>query len=87
MAPRDRSGLPDGERGIETVCDEECQAALLRAVDESCGCPPEDAVVQAIKILGVKRNDEAQARLAALADGLVKDGALVPSNGQLALRT
>jgi very-short-patch-repair endonuclease len=86
VTPRDRSGLDDASRGLEYVCDEECQAALLRAVDESHGCPREDAAVQAIKILGVKRNEEALARLAVLADGLVRDGALRLAAGQLALK-
>ena len=87
MAPRDRSGLPDASRGLELVCDEECQAALLRAVDESCGCPREDAAAQAVRILGVKRNDEALSRLSGLADALVRDGALVAANGQLSVRS
>ncbi|HEX7899175.1 MAG TPA: AAA domain-containing protein, partial [Planctomycetota bacterium] len=83
VAPRDRAALDDAGRGVERVCDEECQAALLRAVDESHGCPREDAAVQAVKILGVKRNEEALARLAGLADGLVRDGALRVVAGQL----
>jgi hypothetical protein len=48
------------------VCDEECRAALQRAVKESCGCDPDEAAAQAIRILGVKRNDEAVVRLKAL---------------------
>jgi hypothetical protein len=48
------------------VCDEECLAALDRAVKEACGCDGDEAATQAIRILGVKRNDEAITRLKAL---------------------
>jgi hypothetical protein len=87
VAPRDRSGLDDASRDLARVCDEECQAALLRAVDESFGCSPDDAAVQALRILGVKRNEAALARLASLAQALVNEGALVSSTGQLALKS
>jgi hypothetical protein len=63
---RDRTKLPDASRPLEYVCDEECRAALQRAVEESCGCDPDEAAAQAIRILGVKRNDDAIARLKAL---------------------
>jgi very-short-patch-repair endonuclease len=66
IVPRDRSDLPDVSRRLEFVCDEECLAALDRAVKEACGCDGDEATAQAIRILGVKRNDEAIARLKAL---------------------
>lgn len=83
VAPRDRSALDDAGRTLDYVGDEECQAALLRAVDESCGCSKDEAALQALKMLGVKRNDEALARLEALADGLLRDGALKAAGAQL----
>ncbi|HZE99997.1 MAG TPA: DUF3320 domain-containing protein [Planctomycetota bacterium] len=60
---RDRTKLPDASRRLDYVCDEECLAALRQALKESCGCDADEASVQAIRILGVKRNDEAMARL------------------------
>jgi hypothetical protein len=63
VAPRDRSELPDASRGLDLVSDEECRAALERAQAESCGCGADEAAVQAVRLLGVKRNDEALARL------------------------
>jgi very-short-patch-repair endonuclease len=66
VAPRDRSKLADASRDLSMVCDEECHAALRRAFEESCGCDPEEAAVQAIHILGVKRNEAALARLGGL---------------------
>jgi len=60
---RDRTKLPEASRQLEYVCDEECRAALQRAVKEACGCDPDEAAAQAIRILGVKRNDDAVARL------------------------
>lgn len=66
VVPRDRSGLPDARRRLEYVSDEECLAALDRAVQEACGCDGDEAATQAIRILGVKRNDESIARLKAL---------------------
>ncbi len=83
VQPRDRSELPDVSRGAELVCDEECKAALRRAVAEACGCSGEEAGVQALKLLGVKRGEEALARMAALAEDLVREGALVrgPAGG------
>jgi very-short-patch-repair endonuclease len=66
VAPRDRSSLPDASRRLDYVCDEECLAALDRAVKDACGCDGDEAATQAIRILGVKRNDEAIARLKAI---------------------
>ncbi len=66
VVPRDRTGLPDASRRLEYVCDEECLAALDRAVKESCGCDGDEAASQALRILGVKRNDESITRLKAL---------------------
>jgi len=66
VVPRDRSGLPDAGRRLEVVSDEECLAALDRAVKEACGCDGDEAATQAIRILGVKRNDESITRLKAL---------------------
>lgn len=66
VAPRDRSGLPDASRRHDFVCDEEVRAALERAAKESCGCDADEAAAQAIRILGVKKNEEALARLKAL---------------------
>jgi very-short-patch-repair endonuclease len=66
VVPRDRSALPEVSRRLEYVCDEECRAAMSQVAEEACGCDPEDAVSQAIRMLGVKRNDEAQARLRGL---------------------
>jgi very-short-patch-repair endonuclease len=66
VVPRDRSSLPDVSRRLDYVCDEECLAALDRAVKEACGCDGDEAATQAIRILGVKRNDEAIVRLKAL---------------------
>jgi very-short-patch-repair endonuclease len=66
VVPRDRSGLPDASRRHDYVCDEECLAALDRAVAEACGCDGDEAVTQAIRLLGIRRNDEALARLKAL---------------------
>jgi len=60
---RDRTKLPDASRSLEVVCDEECRAALQRAVKESCGCDADEGAAQAIRILGVKRNDDAVASL------------------------
>jgi hypothetical protein len=68
VAPRDRSELPDASRSLDLVSDEECRAALERARAESCGCDAGEAAVQAIRLLGVKRNDEALARLWKLSD-------------------
>ncbi len=87
VGPRDRSGMEDASRTLERVCDEECEAALLRAVDESCGCSKEEAALQALKILGVKRNEPALLRLEELADVLVRDGALRLLGGQLRLKS
>jgi very-short-patch-repair endonuclease len=70
VVPRDRSKLPDASRKLDYVCDEECAAALQLALKESCGCDAEEAAAQAIRMLGVKRNDEALARLKALFAGL-----------------
>jgi hypothetical protein len=64
---RDRSGLPDASREAGMVCDEELRAALKRAAAEACGCSAEEAVVQAIRLLGVKRNEATFARLAQIA--------------------
>jgi hypothetical protein len=64
--PRDRTRLPDASRKLEYVCDEECVAALELAVRESCGCDPDEAAAQAIRMLGVKRNDEGVLRLKTL---------------------
>ncbi|HLY12426.1 MAG TPA: DUF3320 domain-containing protein, partial [Planctomycetota bacterium] len=66
VVPRDRSRLPDASRKLDYVCDEECVAALQLALRESCGCDAEEAAAQAIRMLGVKRNDEALARLRSL---------------------
>jgi hypothetical protein len=66
VVPRDRSGLPDSSRRHDYVCDEECLAALDRAVEEACGCDGDEATAQAIRLLGIKRNDEAVARMKAL---------------------
>jgi very-short-patch-repair endonuclease len=66
VVPRDRSGLPDASRRHELVCDEECLAALDQAVAEACGCDGDEAAAQAIRLLGIKRNDEAVARMKAL---------------------
>jgi very-short-patch-repair endonuclease len=66
VVPRDRSALPDSGRRLDYVCDEECRAALERAVKESCGCDADEAATQAIRILGVKRNDEGIVRLKTL---------------------
>jgi len=66
VAPRDRTKLPDASRRLDYVCDEECIAALKLALKESCGCDADEAAAQAIRILGVKRNDEAVSRLKAL---------------------
>ncbi|HLY73138.1 MAG TPA: DUF3320 domain-containing protein, partial [Planctomycetota bacterium] len=63
---RDRTRLPDASRKLEYVSDEECIAALQLAVKESCGCDPDEAVAQALRMLGVKRNDEGVARLRTL---------------------
>jgi very-short-patch-repair endonuclease len=66
VAPRDRTKLPDASRKLDYVCDEECVAALRVALKESCGCDADEAATQAIRLLGVKRNDEALARLKSL---------------------
>jgi very-short-patch-repair endonuclease len=66
VVPRDRTKLPDASRRLDYVCDEECVAALRLALKESCGCDADEAAAQAIRILGVKRNDEAVARLKVL---------------------
>jgi hypothetical protein len=66
VVPRDRTKLPDASRRLEYVCDEECRAALQLAKKESCGCDADEAATQAIRMLGVKRNDEGLARLRAL---------------------
>ncbi len=66
VVPRDRTNLPDASRKLDYVCDEECVAALRLALKESCGCDADEAAAQAIRMLGVKRNDEAVARLKAL---------------------
>jgi very-short-patch-repair endonuclease len=63
VAPRDRSRMSDASRRLDYVCDEECVAALRLALAESCGCDADEAAAQAIRMLGVKRNDEALARL------------------------
>lgn len=76
VAPRDRSGLPDASRAIELVCDEECRAALVRVVEEACGCDAEEAAVQAVRLLGIKRNDGAMTRLGGLIGGMVAEGTL-----------
>jgi very-short-patch-repair endonuclease len=81
--PRDRSSLPDESREIDLVCDEECRAALVRVVEEACGCGAEEAAVQAVRLLGVKRNDAAISRLGGLAGGLVAEGALRRTAGGL----
>ncbi len=75
--PRDRSSLPDSSRDLALVSDEECRAALARVVKESCGCEAEEASVQVVKLLGVKRNDEALTRLGGLIGGMVAGGSLV----------
>lgn len=66
VVPRDRTKLPDASRRLDYVCDEECIAALLLAKKEACGCDADEAAAQAIRMLGVKRNDEGLARLKAL---------------------
>ncbi|HEV3028970.1 MAG TPA: hypothetical protein VG457_15430, partial [Planctomycetota bacterium] len=66
VVPRDRTRLADASRRLEYVCDEECVAALKLAVKESCGCDADEAAAQAIRMLGVKRNEEGVARLKAL---------------------
>ena len=66
VVPRDRTKLPDASRKLDYVCDEECVAALQQALKESCGCDADEAAAQAIRMLGVKRNDEAMVRLKAL---------------------
>jgi hypothetical protein len=66
VVPRDRSGLTDASRRLDYVCDEECLAALDRVVKDAHGCDGDEAAVQAIRLLGVKRNDESIARLKAL---------------------
>jgi hypothetical protein len=76
VVARDRSDLPDASRGLELVCDEEGEAALLRAVEEACGCDGDEAAAQAVRILGVKRGADAAARLAGLVERLVSRGAL-----------
>ncbi len=75
IVPRDRSSLPDASRDLEVVAYEERRAALLRVVEESCGCADDEAAVQAIKLLGVKRNDDALARLAGLVRQMAGEGA------------
>ncbi len=85
VVPRDRSSLPDESREIDGVCDEECRAALLRVVGEACGCEAEEAAAQAVKLLGVKRNDAALSRLGGLAAGLVADGSLRRTPGGLVI--
>jgi len=66
VVPRDRTKLPDSSRRLDYVCDEECQAALRLALKESCGCDADEAATQAIRLLGVKRDDESLARLKSL---------------------
>ena len=60
---RDRTRMPDSSRRLDYVCDEECVAALRLALQESCGCDGEEAAAQALRMLGVRRNDEALTRL------------------------
>lgn len=69
VGPRDRSGLPDASRRLDYVCDQECLEALGQVSQEACGCDADEAANQAIRLLGVKRNDEALARLKALLNG------------------
>jgi hypothetical protein len=80
VVPRDRTSLPDASRDLGLVAFEERQAALRRVVEESCGCTDEEAAVQAIKLLGVKRNEEAVAQLQGLARSMVGEGALARSS-------
>lgn len=61
--PRDRTKLPDASRKLEYVCDEECLEALRLAKKEACGCDADEAAAQAVRMLGVKRNDEGLERL------------------------
>ncbi len=76
VEPRDRSGQPDASRALEYVCDAEAKAALKRVVEEARGCDGDDAAVQAIRVLGVKRNDAATARLKALLSAMVQEHVL-----------
>jgi hypothetical protein len=79
VVPRDRTALPDASRDLEYVAFEERRAALLRVVEEACGCSDEEAAVQAIKLLGVKRNEEAMAQLQGLARSMAGEGLLARS--------
>ncbi|MBV8879070.1 MAG: DUF3320 domain-containing protein, partial [Planctomycetaceae bacterium] len=63
---RDRTTLPDASRKLEFVCDEECLAALRAAWSEARGCDADEAAAQAVRMLGVKKNDEGMARLTRL---------------------
>jgi very-short-patch-repair endonuclease len=76
VVARDRSELPDPSRSLDLVCDEECRAALVRVVEEACGCDADEAAGQAIRLLGVKRNESAQERLAGLVEAMVREGVL-----------
>jgi very-short-patch-repair endonuclease len=86
VVPRDRSSLPDVSREIGYVCDEECRATLRRVVEEACGCGAEEAEVQAVKVLGIKRNDAALTRLGGLIGGMIADGTLDRRGAGLLLR-
>jgi len=66
VVPRDRTKLADASRKLDYVCDEECLAALRLAAKEACGCDADEAAAQAIRMLGVKRNDDGVARLKTL---------------------
>jgi very-short-patch-repair endonuclease len=87
VAARDRSELSDASRGLDMICDEECEAALLRAVEEAHGCDRDEAAAQAIRILGAKRGADAAARLEVLIERLVSSGALLSfPGGQLRVK-
>ncbi|HYE98168.1 MAG TPA: AAA domain-containing protein, partial [Planctomycetota bacterium] len=71
VTPRDRSGLPDASRDLARVSDEECEAALLRVVEEAHGCDADEAAAQAIRLLGVKRTESAFERLRSLSSNRI----------------